>query len=648
MHPGGRSCWAVAIALAFAACSSRASQAAADGSIEPAVDAAMADAAIDAAVDGPEVPADADCTCAIAPAPRCADATTLVTSRAPGTCADHSACTFETFASPCTFGCADGACQPAACVPVCPTQACGDDGCGGSCGACPVDTTVPGVTPVQLGIARDAEVAPDGIHVATLRARERSCDALELGTLDVWTVPVTGAATHRIVGAHAPATLARFTDDGHLVYSEVTDAMCTTGVLWVASADGSNPVALARDVSPFPTVVGPWIYYSARAPAPASGFAKYVARLPAGAPHLVATLAPDDFDEVSPTGDALWVMGSYPAADLVLYRADGGATVLVDAPLSAGGLPTWSQDGKRLAYTSYDRRTNKDSLFVADVAGGPPALLDDDCQCAGFDSVAFSPDGARIAWLHSSARLNELDAQIHRFAGGADVRLTSVVSPVLGGPVIRFTFSADSARLYAAVGDDTFGFRLASGPVDVTTAAVSLGSLLPDGDRFQGSWDETLDGAAIAFSGGDHATHVVTAGVGARAIPGDSFERPRFEHVATAPRLLAMQSDKLGVFPTSGAGPGTPLPGFDWTTQLSPWVFAGNIPFAFGWSGPVALYPAALNGSSAFAVIQDLMAWTPTAQGRLAARVIRYRLADATARIFAITQDQALFAIPRP
>jgi hypothetical protein len=74
----------------------------------------------------------------------------------------------------------------------------------------------------------------------------------------------------------------------------------------------SNPVALARNVSPSPTVVGPWIYDGARAPAPTSGFARYVQRLPAGAPHLVTTLVLDDFDEISPTGDALWVMGSYP------------------------------------------------------------------------------------------------------------------------------------------------------------------------------------------------------------------------------------------------------------------------------------------------------------------------------------------------
>jgi hypothetical protein len=108
------------------------------------------------------------------------------------------------------------------------------------------------------------------------------------------------------------------------------------------------------------------------------------------------------------------------------------------------------------------------------------------------------------------------------------------------------------------------------------------------------------------------------------------------------------QNLSLAAFPTSGAGPGVAMPGFDWTDQLSIWISRGEVPFAFGWAGPVVLYPSAVIGSSAFVVVQDLMAWTPATTGRLAARVLRYRIADSPARIFGITQDQALFALPRP
>ena len=60
------------------------------------------------------------------------------------------------------------------------------------------------------------------------------------------------------------------------------------------------------------------------------------------------------------------------------------------------------------------------------------------------------------------------------------------------------------------------------------------------------------------------------------------------------------------------------------------------------------LYPSAVNGSSLLAVVQDLMAWTPAAQGRLTARVIRYRVADNLARVFVVTQDQGLLMVSRP
>jgi hypothetical protein len=151
----------------------------------------------------------------------------------------------------------------------------------------------------------------------------------------------------------------------------------------------------------------------------------------------------------------------------------------------------------------------------------------------------------------------------------------------------------------------------------------------------------------IAINGGDR-THVVTYGAGTQTITGSNFERPRFERAPVDPRLLVQQNQSLAAFPTSGAGPGVQLPGFDWTDQLSIWVSRGEVPFAFGWAGPIALYPSAVLGSSAFVVLQDLTAWTPAATGRLAARVIRYGIAESPARIFGITQDQALFALPLP
>lgn len=644
MHPGGRSWpWSavVAVALGLVACSSRASQTPSD---------AAPDAAPDAAIDAAP---DADCTCSVAPPSRCLDAATLESSRTPGTC-NAGSCAFERFTSVCPFGCAAGECQPAACTPSCPAQVCADDGCGGSCGPCPTDTTFPGVTPVPLGIARNLRLAPDGIHVATMRAVAPRClGTLEMGTLDVWTVPTTGAASHRTIGTRAPLFAAQFTDDGHLVYNDGAD-LCTTfrGDLWIAGADGRAPVQIARNVSLGPTVAGRWVYYTApdpAAPGPPPGALLYVARIPDGAPRLVTHLPPSSSDQVSPSGEAVWVIRTTPEPNLIVFRTDGSFVVLIATPIEVAGFPLWSPDGKRLAYTSFDHRTSKTSLHVVDVASGEPVLLDADCSsCSEFDSIAFSRDGARIAWLAPSAMAPGLDAQIHSFAGGGDVRLAGVVSPSIGGEVFRLAFSADGSRLYAAAGDNSIGWRLMTGRTAVPGNAVALGGLRADGARFETSWDETGDGAVIAFNGDDSTTRVVTHGIGTQSIAGIPLERPRFEPTAVGPRLLVQQDVALAMFPTSGAGPGIAMPGFDWTSELSAWTFGGEVPFVFGWSGPVALYPSAVNGSSLLAVAQDLMAWTPGAQGRLAARVIRYRVADALARVFVVTQDQGLLLVPRP
>jgi hypothetical protein len=183
-----------------------------------------------------------------------------------------------------------------------------------------------------------------------------------------------------------------------------------------------------------------------------------------------------------------------------------------------------------------------------------------------------------------------------------------------------------------------------TGLVNASATAVSLGAVSTDDRR---AWDETRDGAVIAINGFS-STRVLTYGGGTQTITGPNRERPRFEPTAANPRLLVQQDLSLSAFPTSGAGPGVAIPGFDWTDQLQTWVSIGEVPFAFGWAGPVVLFPSAVNGSFTFVVVQDLMAWTPATTGRLAARVIRYRIADSPARIFGITQDQALFVLPRP
>jgi hypothetical protein len=600
---------------------------------------------------------DADTSCSIAPDPVCVDGTRLLSSRAPGTFSDGR-CEFATISSPCVFGCANGACQPQACTPTCPTAICTDDGCGGTCGPCASGTTFPGATATSLGIADDVKLAPDGIHLAAIRALQplsAACGSYnppKVGTLDLWTLPAAGAPTHRIVGAHVPLYSVTFTDDGNMLYNDNADPCTGRGELWMARADGTQPRRILADASIGVTLAGGRVFYTVRDPADPTpndfdGFL-YAVRLPDGAPVKLASIRYNSRWEIAPSGAALWVNYNQTLGDLKLIRLDGTSTQLDTTDAVFGGYPAWSPDGSKLAFVLVDR-TPKVSLHLIGADGSGRVMLDDDCVCNYFDSIAWSADGARIAWLQRPPTFG-LDAVVHTLAGGPDVVLTGAVSPTTGGSVFRFTFSNGGKRLYAAAGSDQNGWKLMSGDVTTPGAMTAIvPALSPDGDRFQLAWTESPDGAVLAARSADSTTKVITFGVGTQSVAGAAFEQPRLEPVAASPRwLLQTSSTALSVFPTSGAGAGTPLPGFQWSSELSSWAFSRDVPFAFGWSGSTALYPSNLAGTFYTKVTQDLMAWTPAAAGRLGALVTHYRLGDAPARVYFTTSAGALFWVARP
>ena len=115
---------------------------------------------------------------------------------------------------------------------------------GGKCGACDRGTTLAGVAPVELGTAGDLVVAPDGIHLATMRAFEPRCDAFPsaVGHLDVWTVPVAGPPSHRTIGTRVWRFGVVFTPGGDLLYLDRSPPCGAPSELWIAHADGSQPL----------------------------------------------------------------------------------------------------------------------------------------------------------------------------------------------------------------------------------------------------------------------------------------------------------------------------------------------------------------------------------------------------------------------
>jgi Tol biopolymer transport system component len=108
------------------------------------------------------------------------------------------------------------------------------------------------------------------------------------------------------------------------------------------------------------------------------------------------------------------------ASFLYLMNADGASERLLGATLLPGSLPTWSPDGKRIAFTGY--LDGKVEVFVVDVDGSNLRQLTD---AAGRDGLpSWSPDGLSLVYSHCDERgcaIRKLKVD-----GSEDTQLTTV------------------------------------------------------------------------------------------------------------------------------------------------------------------------------------------------------------------------------
>ena len=99
-----------------------------------------------------------------------------------------------------------------------------------------------------------------------------------------------------------------------------------------------------------------------------------------------------------------------------LMNPDGTA----DRPIEAGRCPTYSRDGRVLAYLSYEPSAN---VVTLDAAGNPAHKVLLVAEPATSLSFALSPDGTRVAWFKPTPSGD---------APGFDLELW--IAPVAGGP----------------------------------------------------------------------------------------------------------------------------------------------------------------------------------------------------------------------
>ncbi len=159
--------------------------------------------------------------------------------------------------------------------------------------------------------------------------------------------------------------------------------------------------------------------------------------LPALAPHL-AKVNPGEIEnaDISPTG----VRAVFEAhGDIFTVPADkGDVRNLTDTSSSVERDPSWSPDGKRIAY--FSDASGEYKLYLRDQDGlKPPQIIDLGPDPTYYYSIAWSPDSKRV--LYSDKRLNLWYLNV---ADGKPVRIDADLREGFGPAGFSASFSPDS------------------------------------------------------------------------------------------------------------------------------------------------------------------------------------------------------------
>jgi len=135
--------------------------------------------------------------------------------------------------------------------------------------------------------------------------------------------------------------------------------------------------------------------------------------------------------------------GEHPVSTLWLIDADGETPRRMMASECADGNPSWSPDGRWLAFTSDRLDRGKPQAYVLQLDGGEAIRLTD--ASGGIGDVSWSPDGRRLAF---TARDGETDDHRQRKderrdwkVVDEDVKLTSLW--ILDAPDVPATLQPD-------------------------------------------------------------------------------------------------------------------------------------------------------------------------------------------------------------
>jgi Tol biopolymer transport system component len=265
---------------------------------------------------------------------------------------------------------------------------------------------------------------------------------------DIYSMPISGGQAKRILGGNSLDVQPAFSPDGKRI-AFVSDRSGSDH-LWIANADGSNPVRISQATSTGP--FGPAISFPVWTPDGEFILANQTLYHLAGGDGVRVPFG-NGVTGLSPDGKRAYT--SNRSGQIIVYdRANGRTHTLVSNPGGAMQVSV-SPDGRKLAYfTRLDSRT---ALMLRDIESGDEKVLRTDMQHDASYRAASLGVMPNPAWLpDASAILTTYGGKIWRIevaTGKATMIPFSADVEQYMGPLSRFQYAIPDTFLARQIRD---------------------------------------------------------------------------------------------------------------------------------------------------------------------------------------------------